>query len=98
MKNDLIQAREEAEAERCEVKMHDKVLQFNRTGRAHCWFGIHAAVSMPDFIGYLYEGDHVSTSAVMYKSDTVFNSEFYLSNTATKPVRPTHVLFRKATP
>ncbi len=94
---------EEAEVEKCEVKLKDTVLQFTKKDKSHHWFGIHAAVNFPDFIGYLYEKDEdgdnvVSAIPRFYKfHGTLLErvSLCHIESRTAKVVTPIAVLFRR---
>ena len=94
---------EEAEVEKCEVKLKDTVLQFTKKDKSHHWFGIHAAVNFPNFIGYLYEKDEdgdnvVSAIPRFYKfHGTLLErvSLCHIESRTAKVVTPIAVLFRR---
>ncbi len=41
------------------LKIKDGVWQFTKTKSSHCWFGLHSAVNMPDFIGFRYKDERM---------------------------------------
>ncbi len=86
----------EAGVEKCEVGRKDGIFQFERMAGSDYWYGIHAAVNMPNFIGYLYEDGIFSVLPRRFRReiniDDIRPSFSDIENY--EVLTPTHVLFR----
>ena len=91
--------KEEPEIVEYPLKIKDGVWQFIKPKSSYCWFGLHSAVNMPDFIGFKYEDGTVSACARRYQMAqisakiTVTSDEGSIRDEA---ITPTHVLFKRS--